>query len=239
MLGENHYYRVGDNLLADNGGKMKAFVSWSGGKEASLSCYRIMQHQDVKIAYLLNMVSEDGKYSRSHRLRPKLLKLQAEAMGIPIVQRKTTWKSYEAVFKKAVRELKMKGVDTGIFGDIDLQEHRDWVEKICKSTGVKPVLPLWQEKREKLLKKFINLGFKAIVIATQASFLDNRWLGRKIDSEFVKDLESISGIDPCGERGEYHTFVYDGPIFKKPIRFAIGKKMFKDEHWFLGLISKS
>jgi len=218
---------------------MKAFVSWSGGKESSLSCYRIMQHQDVKIAYLLNMVSEDGKHSRSHRLNLKLLKLQAEAMGIPIVQRKTSWESYEKVFKKAVWELKTKGINAGIFGDIDLQGHRDWVEKVCKDTGIKPLLPLWQVKREKLLKKFITLGFKAIVIATQASFLGKRWLGRKIDNEFVKDLASISGIDPCGERGEYHSFVYDGPIFKKPVSFTIGKKMFKNNHWFLGLISKS
>ena len=218
---------------------MKAFVSWSGGKESSLSCYRIMQRQDVKIAYLLNMVSEDGKHSRSHRLNLKLLKLQAEAMGIPIVQRKTSWESYEKVFKKAVWELKTKGINAGIFGDIDLQGHRDWVEKVCKDTGIKPLLPLWQVKREKLLKKFITLGFKAIIIATQASFLGKRWLGRKIDNEFVKDLAPISGIDPCGERGEYHSFVYDGPIFKKPVRFAVGKKMFKNNHWFLGLISKS
>ena len=155
---------------------MKAFISWSGGKETSLSCYKVMQAQDIKVAYLLNMISEDGKRSRSHGISSKLLKIQAEALRIPIIQRKTTWKNYEEIFKKAVLELKKKGIDTGIFGDIDLQEHRDWIERVCKDIGIKPILPLWKKKRESILKEFINTGFKAIVIATEASSLGKKWL---------------------------------------------------------------
>ena len=122
---------------------MKAFVSWSGGKETSLSCYKVMQNQDVKVAYLLNMTSEDGKYSRSHGIGSDLLRAQSEAIEIPIVQRKTSWKTYEEEFKRAVSDLEKDGIEAGVFGDIDLQEHRDWVERVCREIGIKPILPLW------------------------------------------------------------------------------------------------
>lgn len=214
---------------------MEALVSWSGGKETSLACYRAMQNELLEVKYLLNMISEDGKHSRSHGLSAALLKTQAKAMGIPIVQRRTTWKSYERVFKKAVLELKTKAIDTGIFGDIDIQEHRDWVEKVCKEIAIKPILPLWKRKRERLLKEFIDAGFKAIVVSCRADLLGKEWLGRQINEDFIKDLKRAKNIDLCGEKGEYHTFVYDGPIFKKPLEFTAGKKKLKDKHWFLEL----
>ena len=215
---------------------MKAFVSWSGGKETSLSCYKAMQSKDIKITYLLNMVSSDGKHSRSHGVNSSLLQLQAEAIGIPIVQRRTTWKTYEEEFKKATSSFKKEGITVGVFGDIDVQEHRDWVERVCKDVGMVPLLPLWKERRERLLKEFIALGFKAIIVATQAEFLGKEWLGRRIDKKFVKELKAIGNIDLCGEKGEFHTFVYDGPIFKKAVEFSFGKKRQKNGHWFLEVI---
>lgn len=214
----------------------KAFISWSGGKETSLACYRVTQNQDIKVAYLLNMVSEDGKRSRSHGVSSALLKAQSDALGIPIIQRRTTWGSYEEVFKKAVSGLKKEGIEIGIFGDIDLQEHRDWVERVCKEIEIKPLLPLWKEDREELLQEFIRIGFKAIVVAAKADLLGKEWLGRRIDEEFIEDLKKLNDVDLCGEKGEYHTFVYDGPIFKRPVRFAVGKKVFRDKHWFLKII---
>jgi len=214
----------------------KAFVSWSGGKETSLACYQAMQDKSLKVKYLLNMVSEDGKRSRSHGVSSALLRAQSDAMGIPISQRKTTWGSYEKVFKKAVSGFKKEGIKIGIFGDIDLQEHRDWVERVCREIGIKPLLPLWKEDREELLKKFIRVGFKAIVVATKADLLGKEWLGRKIDEELIKDLKKVNGVDLCGEKGEYHTFVYDGPIFKRPVKFTTGKKAFRNKRWFLKII---
>ncbi|MBU4310292.1 diphthine--ammonia ligase [bacterium] len=217
---------------------LKTFVSWSGGKETSLACYRAMQDKNLEVKYLLNMVSEDGRHSRSHGISSALLKAQSDTMGIPIIQRKTTWKGYEGVFKEAVSGLKEEGIKVGVFGDIDLQEHRDWVERVCREIGIKPLLPLWKEGREGLLKEFIRAGFKAIVIATRADLLGREWLGRKIDEEFIRDLKRLGSIDLCGEKGEYHTFVYDGPIFKELVRFSIGKKIFKNKHWFLQLAVK-
>ncbi len=215
---------------------LRTFVSWSGGKETSLSCYRVTQKQDIKVVYLLNMISEDGKHSRSHGISSSLLRLQAEAIGIPIFQRRTTWETYEEEFKKAVLELKKKGIDTGIFGDIDLQGHRDWVERVCKEVGIKSILPLWREERKDLLEEFIEAGFKAIVVATNAEYLGQEWLGREIDEKFVEGLKAIGDVDLCGEKGEFHTFVYDGPIFKIPVEVTVGKTVLKDKHWFLELV---
>lgn len=222
---------------------MRVFVSWSGGKDTSLACYRAKNIDDFEVKYLLNMVSEDGKRSRSHGIGSDLLRAQAEAIGIPIVQRKTSWKTYEEEFKRAVSDLEKDGIEAGVFGDIDLQEHRDWVERVCREIGIKPILPLWTPpthhpniEREKLLKEFIQVGFKAIVIATNADFLGKEWLGREINGEFIEGLKAVGDIDLCGEKGEYHTFVYDGPILKKPLRFSAGKKTFKDKHWFLELV---
>src|SRR3989339_720564 len=209
---------------------MKAFCCWSGGKDGCLSLHRALKNYEL--AYLVNMIAEDGKHSRTHGISSNLLRLQAESIGMTIVQRKTTWENYEEEFKKILRELKDEGITAGIFGDIDLQEHRDWVERVCKETGITPVLPLWKEEREKLLKEFIQVGFKAIIVATNSKFLADEWLGKQIDEKFINDLKTLDNIDLCGEAGEYHTFVYDGPIFKKPLKITAGKKVFRDNHWF-------
>lgn len=212
---------------------MKAFISWSGGKEASLSFYRAIQNKGVEVSYLLNMIAEDGAHSRTHGIGSRLLQLQADALGIPIIQRKTSWQTYEKEFKEAISSFKNENILTGIFGDIDFQEHKDWVERVCNEKGISPILPLWKEKREVLLNEFILSGFKAIVVATKAEILDQDWLGRSIDGGFIEELKALDNIDLCGENGEYHTFVYDGPIFKKPVEFISGKKVLRDKHWFL------
>lgn len=211
---------------------LKAFVSWSGGKESSLALYRA-KREGVNILFLLNMIAEDGKYSRSHGIKADLIKAQAEAMGIPIIQRATNWENYEREFKDTVMSLRKEGINSGVFGDIDLEQHRDWVERVCREIEIKALLPLWGEERENLLNEFINLGFKAFVCAVNPSFLDDRWLGREIDFEFIRDLKSLGGVDLCGEKGEYHTFVYDGPIFKERVKFSLGKKLLKDRRWII------
>jgi uncharacterized protein (TIGR00290 family) len=214
---------------------MKAFCCWSGGKESALSYYRAAKERKIEINCLLNMIDENGKHSRTHGISSTLLQAQAKAMGIPLIQRGTTWKGYEAEFKKAVAEFKNDGIEAGIFGDIDLQEHRDWVERVCRDVGVNPILPLWKEERERLLEEFIQAGFKTIIVATNADFLDKEWLGREMNRELIEELRALGSIDLCGEKGEYHTFVYGGPIFKKSVDFTIGKKTLKDKHWFLKL----
>jgi len=213
---------------------MKAFCSWSGGKECAMSFYEASK-SGMEIAMLLNMAAEDGNHSRTHGLGSSLIRLQSETLCVPLFQQKAAWQTYEDEFKKAVAIIKSEGVETGIFGDIDLQEHRDWVERVCLESGIKPVLPLWLRGREELLTTFINAGFKAIIVATDTHYLGEEWLGREINGTFVNDLKKLSHIDLCGEKGEYHTFVYDGPIFRKPVEFNITRKTFLDSYCFLEL----
>ncbi|MEM2925404.1 MAG: diphthine--ammonia ligase [Methanocellales archaeon] len=213
---------------------MSMFVSWSGGKESCLACYKAMQ-AGLTISHLLNFVDEAGRRSRSHGLRVELLQAQSIAIGIPIIQRPTSWETYEQEFKKSALELKRIGVEGGVFGDVDLQLHRDWVERVCAEIGIKPILPLWYMKREQILNEFIGAGFKAIVVAAKPNLLDKEWLGCRVDEEFLREL-SERKIDLCGEGGEYHTFVIDGPIFKKRINIVESIKLLWNGKWILDII---
>ncbi|MCG2754499.1 MAG: diphthine--ammonia ligase [Desulfobacteraceae bacterium] len=214
--------------------KMKAFVSWSGGKDAALSYYRAMG--DFQVTHLLNMIAEDGRISRSHGIRTDVLRMQAEAMGIKIVQPRSSWETYEAEFKKALSGLKDKGVEAGIFGDIDLDAHREWVERVSKESGIEAVLPLWGEKnRENLIEELIEAGFETVVVATKKDVLGPEWLGRRIDYDFVRDISKIKGVDISGEGGEYHTLVVSGPTFKKRINILKSEKITRDQHCFLDI----
>jgi len=217
----------------------KAFVSWSGGKDSVLACYNAIKNDGIEIAYLLNMLSENGTHSRSHHLSVAVLKAQAEAMRIPIVQRQATWRGYEEEFKKTLSFFKKGGIQTGVFGDIDVQEHRDWVERVCSESGLNAILPLWQRSRDSLMGEFIVVGFKAVIVAVKLECMGSEWLGRQLDRQFVEDMRRLPHVDLCGENGEYHTFVYDGPLFKKPVVFATGEKILGDKHCFLELKIKN
>ncbi len=216
---------------------MKAFVSWSGGKESSLALYRVGQGQKVKITHLLSMVSEDGQRSRSHGTNPDLILRQAQMMGLSLIRQKCSWSTYEEEFKKSLLFLKSKKIEAGIFGDIDIQEHRDWVERVCRDAGIRSMLPLWKAERDPLMAEFLDAGFKAVVVSVRSDVLDEDWLGRIIDKKFIADVWALGGVDLCGEKGEYHTFVFDGPIFRKPVDFIVGRKVLKENRWFLELQS--
>ncbi len=210
---------------------MKVFASWSGGKESCLACYRAIL-SGLDVAYLLNFVDEEGKRSKSHGVPSYLLGLQAEALGIAIVHVRTTWGRYERDMKAAVEELKPKGVEGGIFGDLDLAEHRAWNERVCTELGIEAVFPLWgRSNPEEPMHEFVEAGFEAYVIATT---LGEQWLGRKVDTAFINDMKKLD-IHPCGESGEYHTFVTDGPLFKRAIEITDKKKILRDGTWFLDI----
>ena len=213
---------------------MRVFASWSGGKESALATYKAIS-QGYQVAYLVNFISEDGKRSRSHGLPSSVLALQAKATGIPLIQVKTSWEHYEENFKKTITWLKGKGIRGGIFGDIDLEEHKEWVERVCAELGIKPLLPLWGVEAEELLAEFWGSGFKSIVVATR---LDKSLLGKSLDKAFLDELRKY-GCHPCGEAGEYHTFVTDGPIFNKPINITQGKKEQRNNVWFMEISAKS
>lgn len=214
---------------------MKAFCSWSGGKDSMMALHRAVKDNDIPVTHCLNMITEDGKYSRSHGIRTEILKAQADAMGFSIIQKATTWDNYEEKFKEAVTELKEQGIQLGIFGDIDLQAHRDWVERVCGEMGIKAMLPLWLADRETLMNEFIQNDFQAVVTATVAEKMGREWLGRPIDQQFINDLKRRDDIDLCGENGEYHTLVTDGPLFEKRIEVLETEPQLVDKHWFLNI----
>ena len=206
---------------------MKIFSSWSEGKECALATYKAIS-QGYEVLYLLNFVSEDGKRSRSHGIKASVVALQAEAIGIPLIQVKTSWENYEENFKKVVRELKNKGIEGGVFGDMDLEEHREWVERVCREVGIKAFLPLWGIRAEELIEEFLKLKFKAIIVATR---LEETFLGKVLDKALVRQISKL-GSHPCGENGEYHTFVTEGPIFRTALKVTRGESKKIDNIWF-------
>jgi uncharacterized protein (TIGR00290 family) len=215
---------------------MKVISLWSGGKDSCFACYKALS-LGYEVTALFNFLDSEGKNSLSHNLPAKLILKQAGLIGIPLVQKAMPKETYQEAFKDLVSEWKKKaGIQGIIFGDIYLQEHKDWIDGICKELKVEAILPLWGRDTKELTLEIINSGFKSIVVAVKADLLGREWLGRNIDNEFVAELKP--GIDPCGEKGEFHTLVVDGPIFKKPIKIVKTGAVIKEsfgKHWFLDI----
>jgi len=206
-------------------------VSWTGGKDGCYSCYKAMQ-QNCRITHLLNFrnVSRIG----SHDINPELIQAQSEAVEIPLIQKDFT--SYEQEFKKVIQDLRLQGkrVDGAVFGHIET--HKRLVDRICKDLNLRLLLPLWKEDSTMLLREMIGSGFEVFVVSVKDGLLSREWLGRRIDLEFLQDLKQLDeAIDPCGENGEYHTIVTDGPIFKKRIVISESNPVLREGYWFLNI----
>lgn len=204
--------------------KLNATVAWSGGKDCCLACYKAIK-KGHQINSLLIMMA-DEQTSNFHRISSKLLDAQSDSIGLPIIKQKTSLSLYEQNFKKALTHLKNKGVEGLVTGDVfDVALHeKGWLDRICSEVGLIPIKPLWHLDTKEILNEFINEGFKAIVVRVNNSVLGLEWLGREINQKFFKDLLELGTIDPCGEHGEFHTFVTDGPIFKKRIEITETQK---------------
>ncbi len=207
------------------------FCSWSGGKDSCLALYRAIQEGGRPRA-LLTMLREDGKRSRSHGLSSTLIQKQASCLGIALVTRATSWDNYEATFLSILHDFKKEGIEVGIFGDIDLEEHREWVERVCSSATIYPYEPLWKKARRDLLKELFEAGFKATIVAVKENVLDKQFLGKILNVDLMEKFEGM-GIDASGEGGEYHTVVTDGPIFSTSLQLDLKEQSLKDGYWFL------
>ena len=194
---------------------MKVVASWSGGKDSCLACYKAIQ-EGYDVSNLLIMMSGPN-VSNFHLMRSDMLDAQSEAVGIPLVKWATKPETYEADFKKALLKMKPEGVEGIVTGDVfDVALHEaGWLDRICKEVSLAPVKPLWHRDTKQILDEFINEGFKATLVRVKLDLLDIEWLGREIDRKFFDDLLKLGTVDPCGEHGEFHTFVTDGPLFKK------------------------
>jgi len=212
--------------------------SWSGGKDSCLACYKALR-QGYQVKYLLNFISKEYKRCCFHGIDAELLNLQTRLMGIPLIQKEVSpdMKEYEKEFKQAVSEIKDRGIGAMVFGDVYLEEHRTWVERVCKELNIQPVQPLWGIAPDKIVQDFIELGFKAIVVSCKAKDLGEEFIGRYVDEALLKELKRRQ-ICPYGENGEFHTLVIDGPIFRKKIEITKSRAILRDgfwKHWFLDI----
>ena len=206
-------------------------VSWTGGKDGCFACYKAML-EGYEIAYLLNF--RDMKKMGSHNLNHDLLSAQSEALGIPLLQ--FDFISYELEVKNAIRTLNARGagIDGVVFGHIGT--HRNLAARICHDLDIELLLPLWNRDSGSILNEFIDVGFEAIVVSANADFLGKEWLGHTIDAQFIRDLRAFNnGLDVCGENGEFHTFVIDGPLFRHRLRIIKSEPIVRDGSWFLDI----
>ncbi len=209
---------------------MKAVFNWSGGKDSTYALYKCLNEKKYDVKFLLTSLNAENNRVSMHGVRLELLKQQAENIGIELVmsslEKNISMENYEKIMFSLMQNLKNKGIDYSIFGDIFLEDLRIFRETQLEKVKIKAVFPLWKINTYELINKFIDEGFKTIVTAVDNSKLNKDFVGRIIDKQFIVDLPK--NVDPCGENGEYHTFVFDGPIFKKPISFIVGEKIYKE-----------
>jgi diphthine-ammonia ligase len=204
--------------------------SWSGGKDSCLALARELA-TGKRLACLVTMFTEDGNRSRSHGLARHVIEAQAKAIGLPLLTSSATWDDYETAFIDLLRQASNHGATTAVFGDIDIPSHRAWEEKVSAAAGLTAALPLWQEDRLTLLNEWWAAGFEARIVVAREGQVDRRYLGRVLDREAAAEL-AATGVDPCGENGEFHTLVTAGPIFKKPLAIELGEQVLRSGCWF-------
>lgn len=209
--------------------KEKVVFNWSGGKDSAFALQKILASTQYQIESLLTTVSAQYQRISMHGVRIDLLDAQAESLGLPLMKVQIpdmpTMEVYEETIKQALQTLKDKGVTGSVFGDIFLEDLKKYREDKLSMLNMVGHFPLWKMNTKNLIHEFLDAGFKTITVCVNDKYLDKSFVGRIIDNDFIKDLPS--NVDPCGEHGEFHTFVFDGPIFKKPINFEKGEIVYR------------
>jgi diphthine-ammonia ligase len=212
---------------------MKVVASWSGGKDSCFAYYKAVK-QNLDVISLISFMHSPER-SNFHAIRADILDEQAKSIGVQIFKRVTDPESYEQQFKETMLQFKAKGAEGLVTGDIyEVAMHEErWLERICKEIGLTPIRPLWQGDTKQILKDYVDSGFKATVVRTKLNVLGEEWLGRQLNQDFLNDILQLPGVDPCGEGGEYHTLVTDGPIFKNHIKLIKITKSISDGYGHL------
>ena len=207
----------------------KAIFYWSGGKDSSYCLDKVLTEKLFDVKYLLTTVNDKFKRISMHGVREKLLDDQAESIGIPLLKVRVaegTNSEYEKQIEAALLKVKSEGISNVIFGDIFLEDLRIYREDKLAKMVMKGIFPLWKMDTTNLINDFISRQFKAVVCCTNDGYLGEEWIGREINKSFVEQLPAI--VNSCGENGEYHTFCYDGPLFKKKISFTVGERVYRE-----------
>jgi diphthine-ammonia ligase len=213
--------------------QQKFVASYSGGKDSSLALYHAMQTGHALV--LIVMLEEQGQRSRSHAMPLDIIDAQAALIGLPILKASATWDNYEQQFLNLLSQAKQLGAEALVTGDIDLIEHAQWNQSVCDQSQLNLTMPLWQKSRLDIVREFIELGFISMIVTINLNLgMHVEDLGKVLTAEFVEELIA-RGIDPCGEAGEFHTTLIDGPIFKAPLLLDKGDILYHENYAFLAL----
>lgn len=212
----------------------KVIYSWSGGKDSAMALYELQRSGAYEVITLLTVVTKDYGRISMHGVREELLELQAASLGLNLekvfISKDSGNKEYELCMRETLMRYKKIGVEAVAFGDIFLEDLKRYREERLKEVGLEAVFPIWKRDSRELANTFIELGFKAIITCVDSKMLNGRFSGRLFDRQFLSELPS--GVDPCGENGEFHSFVYDGPIFRKPIPCIVGETVLRDQRYY-------
>lgn len=213
-------------------------LSWSGGKDSCLALHELRRTPGIAVAALLTTVTRDFDRVSMHGVRRVLLERQAASLGLPLHQvlipKGATNDEYETQLGEALSAHRERGVGAVAFGDLFLEDIRSYRQRLLAMHGMTGLYPIWGRDTAALIKEFVAVGFKAVVVCVDPAQLDPAFVGRTIDDGFLADLPP--GVDPCGENGEFHTFVFDGPMFKIPVEFSLGEIVCRDSFWFCDLL---
>ena len=209
-------------------------LTWSGGKDSALALHSLKNSRQYKITSLLTTITKDYNRISMHGVRSILLDNQSESLGLPIekvfISKNSSNEEYENQMREKLLFYQRQGVSSVAFGDLFLEDIRKYRELNLSKVTMKGIFPLWKKNTQELARQFIELGFKAVIICVDSQKLDKKFVGRYFDRQFLSDLPAT--IDPCGENGEFHSFVFDGPIFKKSISFKIGDIVLRKKRFY-------
>ncbi|MBI4546263.1 MAG: diphthine--ammonia ligase [Gemmatimonadetes bacterium] len=210
-------------------------VSWSGGKDSALALDRAVRG-GLRVQHLFNIYEGSSGRVRFHGVRRELIRAQADALGLDLIQAHTHPADFEAVFASVLDELEALEVDGVVFGNIHLADIRAWYEERTTARGFEHREPLWEENPAALLDEALGRGYRARVVSVNLELGRGEWLGRELDAALAAELKALPDVDPAGERGEYHTFVFDGPLFREPLQVADGEVFEREGHLVLDLL---
>ncbi|MDW3648332.1 MAG: diphthine--ammonia ligase [Bacteroidia bacterium] len=231
---------------------IQSFFNWSGGKDSSFTLYKVLQADKFEVKALLTNISEEYERISMHGVRKELLVAQAQQLNIPLhtlsLPKGIDMEAYGKLVNNKIAEFKRAGIDTAIFGDIFLEDLRKYREDQLAKVGIKAVFPIWKKDTRELVQEFIELGFKAYVVCCNARLMGKEFVGCLIDEDFLANLPKE--VDPCGENGEFHSYVFDGPIFQEEIKVKVGEKILRSyqkeeeetnwdsEYWYCDLLAE-
>ena len=213
-------------------------MSWSGGKDSCLALYEIQKSTDYRVAALLTTVTRDYGRISMHGVRRVLLEKQAHSLGLPLHQvlitKGASNQEYETNLIEVVSAYRDQRIDSIVFGDLFLEDIKTYRDQFLARHDLLGIYPVWKRDTTEFIHEFIELGFKAVLTCVDSKALDQSFAGRIIDHDFLASLPAK--VDPCGENGEFHTFVYDGPNFARPVEFSVGETVSRDGFWFCDLV---